>query len=97
MVGPGQALHNPHTGVLAASVARLRKDNALVVYGDGTRTTLSRLREVGAPLPVWSSRDAIVEFVRWGWDRPGADSAVWDDALEELSARGLTAGGEEPS
>lgn len=175
VVGPGQALHNPYTGVLAAFVARLREDKALVVYGDGTQTRdfmhvddlaalivwsllnlpdpagpsgvgprilnagtgtrttllelaayaaegsprekvpvehlavtragdiehacadLSRLREVGAPLPVWSSRDAIVEFVRWGWDRPGADSAVWDDALEELSARGLTAGGEEPS
>lgn len=169
VVGPGQALHNPYTGVLAAFVARLREDKSLVVYGDGTQTRdfmhvddlaalivwsllnppdpttggprilnagtgtrttllelaayaaegspredvpvehlavtragdiehacadLTRLREVGAPGPVWSSRDAIVEFVRWGWDRPGADSAVWDDALEELSARGLTASGD---
>lgn len=171
VVGPGQALHNPYTGVLAAFVARLREDKSLIVYGDGTQTRdfmhvddvaalivwsllnpadpsagprilnagtgtrtsllelaayategspregvpvehlavtragdiehacadLSRLREVGAPEPVWSSRDAIVEFVRWGWDRPGADSAVWDDALEELSARGLTAGGKDSS
>ena len=164
VVGPGQALHNPYTGVLAAFVARLREDRSLVVYGDGTQTRdfmhvddlaalivwsllhpptggarilnagtgtrttllqlaayaiegspradvpiehlavtragdiehacadLTRLREEGAPQPEWSSHDAIVEFVRWGWNRPGASSQVWDDALEELSARGLTRG-----
>ena len=166
VVGPGQALHNPYTGVLAAFVARLREGRALVVYGDGsqtrdfmhvddlaalvvwavthpptngprilnagtgTRTTLlelaayavegsphddvavehlavtragdiehacadlTRLHEVGAPTPQWSSRDAVVAFVRWGWDRPGASSQAWDDALAELSSRGLTEGAE---
>jgi len=166
VVGPGQALHNPYTGVLAAFVARLREGRALVVYGDGsqtrdfmhvddlaalvewavthpatdgprilnagtgTRTTLlelaayavegsphddvavehldvtragdiehacadlTRLHAVGAPPPRWSSRDAVVAFVRWGWDRPGASSQAWDDALAELSSRGLTEGAE---
>ena len=166
VVGPGQALHNPYTGVLAAFVARLREDLPLVVYGDGsqtrdflhvddlavlvcwavahpatdgprilnagtgTRTTLlelaayavegsprseveiehlavtragdiehacadpTRLRAVGAPAPAWSSRDAVVAFVRWAWDRPGARSQAWDDALDELSVRGLTGGPE---
>jgi dTDP-L-rhamnose 4-epimerase len=169
VVGPGQALHNPYTGVLAAFVARLREDKSLVVYGDGTQTRdfmhvddlaalvvwsllhpptdgprilnagtgtrttllelaayaaegspredvpvehlavtragdiehacadLTRLREAGAPEPAWTSHDAIVAFVRWGWDRPGADSQAWDQALEELSARGLTEGAEDAS
>jgi dTDP-L-rhamnose 4-epimerase len=164
VVGPGQALHNPYTGVLAAFVARLREGRSLVVYGDGsqtrdflhvddlaalvawavahppadgprvlnagtgTRTTLlelaayaaegsprddvtvehlavtragdiehacadlTRLRALGAPEPAWSSHDAVVAFVRWAWDRPGAGSQAWDDALDELVSRGLTEG-----
>ena len=36
VVGPGQALHNPYTGVLAAFLARLREGRPLQVYGDGT-------------------------------------------------------------
>jgi len=164
VVGPGQALHNPYTGVLAAFVARLREDRPLTIYGDGsqtrdfmhvddlaalvawcvghppvdgprilnagsgTRTTLlqlaayavegspredvpvehldvtragdiehacadlTRVRAVGAPEPAWSSRNAVVDFVRWAWDRPGAASHTWDAALEELSSRGLTGG-----
>jgi dTDP-L-rhamnose 4-epimerase len=162
VVGPGQALHNPYTGVLAAFVARLREGRPLVVYGDGaqtrdllhvddlaalvawavahppadeprvlnagtgTRTTLlelaayaaegspggsgavehldvtragdighacadlTRLRALGAPEPAWSSHDAVVAFVRWAWDRPGAGSQAWDAALDELVTRGLT-------
>lgn len=38
VVGPGQALHNPYTGVLAAFLARLREGRSLLVYGDGTAT-----------------------------------------------------------
>lgn len=38
VVGPGQALHNPYTGVLAAFLARLREGKELTVYGDGTQT-----------------------------------------------------------
>lgn len=163
VVGPGQALHNPYTGVLAAFLARLREGLALTVYGDGSATRdflhvqdladlitwcvlnpttpgiplvlnagtgvrtsldemaaaaaagsprqqvavehlpvhragdidhacadLTRLRAVGAPLPQWSSRDAIIDFIRSSWDKPGAKAQSWDDALDELSRRGLT-------
>ena len=38
VIGPGQALHNPYTGVLAAWLARLREERPLLVYGDGTQT-----------------------------------------------------------
>lgn len=38
VVGPGQSLHNPYTGVLAAFLARLREGLPLQVYGDGTQT-----------------------------------------------------------
>lgn len=163
VVGPGQALHNPYTGVLAAFLARLREDKGLQVYGDGTatrdfvhvrdlarlvdwcldrpgdpggvrilncgtgeRTTLDQLAQAaidgsprtevdvehvdvhragdidhacadlsalvaaGAPAAEWTSHDAIVDFIRWSWDKPGASSQAWDDALAELDERGLT-------
>ncbi|HXH77212.1 NAD(P)-dependent oxidoreductase [Nocardioides sp.] len=161
VIGPGQALHNPYTGVLAAFLAMLREQRPLTVYGDGsqtrdfihvqdlaelvvwclehpavtgeqrvlnsgtgTRTTLlelarlavaasphdvgvehlavsragdinhacaslDRLRTVGAPEPRWSPADAVTEFIQWSWDRPGASSSAWDQALGELSDRGL--------
>ena len=38
VIGPGQALHNPYTGVLAAWLARLRESRPLLVFGDGTQT-----------------------------------------------------------
>lgn len=38
VVGPGQDLHNPYTGVLAAFLARLREGRPVTVYGDGTQT-----------------------------------------------------------
>ncbi|MGA4507730.1 NAD-dependent epimerase/dehydratase family protein [Propionibacteriaceae bacterium G1746] len=38
VVGHGQALHNPYTGVLAAFLARLREGKPLQVYGDGHET-----------------------------------------------------------
>jgi dTDP-L-rhamnose 4-epimerase len=38
VIGPGQALHNPYTGVLAAFLARLREGLPLQVYGDGHQT-----------------------------------------------------------
>lgn len=163
VIGPGQALHNPYTGVLAAFLAMLREDRPLTVYGDGhqtrdlvhvddlaallawavanpaspgsprilncgsgTRTTLldlakaamegappaertvthldvhragdiehacadlGRLRTLGAPVPTRTAHDAVVEFIRWSWDRPGAGASAWDEALDELSRRGLT-------
>lgn len=38
VIGPGQALHNPYTGVLAAFLAMLREGRPLSVYGDGHQT-----------------------------------------------------------
>lgn len=166
VIGAGQALHNPYTGVLAAFLARLREERPLLIYGDGmqtrdfvhvsdlaatiewmaqhllghthdpqpltlnsgtgTRTTLNDLarfaiqgsphgdaglehidvkragdiqhacadleatRASGAPTARISSRDAVVDFITWSWDRPGAASQAWDEALEELNDRGLT-------
>ena len=161
VIGPGQALHNPYTGVLAAFLARLREGLPLLVYGDGSatrdfvhvsdvaalltwalaqppqagavrvlncgtgvRTTLTelaaaailgspvggsyehvqvhragdiehacadltRLRQAGAPLPRWSAQEAVTAFIRASWDRPGAAAGAWDDALTELTSRGL--------
>jgi dTDP-L-rhamnose 4-epimerase len=163
VVGPGQALHNPYTGVLAAFLAMLREGRPLTVYGDGHQTRdlvhvadlvallrwtlehppepgepralnsgsgvrtslvelaeaaisgapvrspgithvdvhragdidhacadLSRLRGLGAPEPRWGAHDAVADFVRRSWDRPGAVASAWDAALDELARRGLT-------
>lgn len=38
VIGPGQALHNPYTGVLAAFLAMLKESRPLTVYGAGTQT-----------------------------------------------------------
>lgn len=38
VIGRGQALHNPYTGVLAAFLARLKDGLPLSLYGDGTQT-----------------------------------------------------------
>lgn len=163
VIGPGQALHNPYTGVLAAFLAMLRDGRALTVYGDGHQTRdfvhvddlaallahvvahppppdeplvlnsgtgvrtsllelarlcgaaapggptgvthvdvhragdiehacadLTRSRAVGAPLPSRTTAEAVAAFVRDSWERPGASSATWDAALDELARRGLT-------
>ncbi len=163
VVGPGQALHNPYAGVLAAFLARLREQRPLRIHGDGNQTRdvvhvddlaallthlvadppvpgaplvlnagtgvrtslvelaalateaapvsgaglelvglrragdvahacadLTRLTEVGAPVPSRSAADAVRDFVRASWDLPGAPSSRWDEALRELEERGLT-------
>jgi len=38
VIGPGQALHNPYTGVRAAFLALLREGKPLNIYGDGSQT-----------------------------------------------------------
>ncbi|MBO1765232.1 NAD(P)-dependent oxidoreductase [Allobranchiibius sp. GilTou38] len=38
VIGAGQALHNPYTGVLAAFLACLKESRAISVYGDGAQT-----------------------------------------------------------
>ncbi|MCG7427171.1 NAD(P)-dependent oxidoreductase [Helcobacillus sp. ACRRO] len=163
VIGYGQALHNPYTGVLAAFLARLREGRAISIYGDGLQTRdfvhvsdvarviawalqhcadtgegivvntgsgeritlldlahfaidasgrtdvaiehvdveragdiqdaaadLTRLRELGGPMPAVSPRDAVADFIQSSWQQPGADSTVWDDALDELQDKGLT-------
>jgi len=161
VIGSGQALHNPYTGVLAAFLARLKERRPVQVYGDGSATRdfvdvadvarlveallagppsgpepvvvncgsgertsllelaghaiagapvpgsiehvevhragdiehacadLTRLRALGLPEPTVSVGDAVAGFIRDGWEAPGADSAVWDDALDALVERGL--------
>lgn len=164
VIGPGQALHNPYTGVLAAWLAMLKEDRPITVYGEGTqtrdfihaddlarmiawsvanppelgaprvlnagsgvRTTLTELaqycisgapvrhesgithvdvvragdidhacadmshsRELGVPQPLWSTPDAVADFIAAGWDQPGARASAWDDALGELAEHGMT-------
>ncbi|MEA5153966.1 NAD(P)-dependent oxidoreductase [Raineyella sp.] len=163
VVGPGQALHNPYTGVLAAFLARMREGKPLLVYGDGlqtrdfvavqdvavllhwlaehptplgavrtlnvgtgVRTAMNEIaeyalsgapdgghgiehvdihragdiihacsdqstsRELGAPQPAITTRDAVASFITWSWDKPGVSSQLWDDALQELADRGLS-------
>ncbi|MCA0337575.1 MAG: NAD-dependent epimerase/dehydratase family protein [Actinobacteria bacterium] len=163
VIGPGQALHNPYTGVLAAFLAMLKEGKPLTVYGEGTqtrdfihvqdlaaiiawaltnpgdigthrvfnagsgvRTTLVELADhaasgapiethgithldihragdiddacadmsavaaAGAPMPQWSTRDAVADFIRSSWEKPGAPADAWDKALGELKERGLT-------
>jgi dTDP-L-rhamnose 4-epimerase len=161
VIGSGQALHNPYTGVLAAFLARLKEGRPIQVYGDGSatrdfidvsdvarvveavlaapppggsplvvncgsgeRTTLvelassaiagapvegtiehlavhragdiehacadlTRLIEAGLPLPRVAVADAVAGFIRDGWNEPGAASSAWDDALDDLTERGL--------
>lgn len=54
VIGPGQALHNPYTGVLAAFLARLREGKNLSVYGDGTATRDFIHVEDVADFIIWS-------------------------------------------
>ena len=59
VIGPGQALHNPYTGVLAAFVARLREGLPIQVYGDGTQTRdFVHVRDLAA-------------LLRWAVENPG--------------------------
>lgn len=165
VVGPGQALHNPYTGVFAAWLARMREELPLLVYGTGEATRdivhvsdvaamiewlanellgrgpgapivvncgtgqrsslldmaryaiagsptgtgsiehvdihragdiqhacadLSHARSLGAPVPQWTTAEAVKNFISWSWDKPGASSQAWDSALTELKEQGFT-------
>ncbi|WP_294979890.1 NAD(P)-dependent oxidoreductase [uncultured Microbacterium sp.] len=165
VIGLGQALRNPYTGVLAAFLARLREGRPLSIYGDGSQTRdfvhvadlaaliawnldnlpqasqprvlncgtgvrtsltdlaeyaaaaspagasviehvdvhragdiehacadLGRLRAVGAPLPSRTTSEAVADFIVGSWQGDVAPSRVWDEALDELSSRGLVDG-----
>jgi dTDP-L-rhamnose 4-epimerase len=56
VVGRGQALHNPYTGVLAAFLARLREGKPILVYGDGHQTRDFVHVSDLARLVVWLTR-----------------------------------------
>ncbi|QMU97378.1 NAD-dependent epimerase/dehydratase family protein [Microbacterium esteraromaticum] len=58
VIGLGQALHNPYTGVLAAFLARLREGRALSIYGDGTQTR------------DFVHVDDLAELILWSLDVP---------------------------
>lgn len=163
VIGFGQALSNPYTGVLSAFLARLKEGKPLTIYGTGEQTRdfvhvsdvaklliwalenataadsprvlnsgsgervtlnqlaeyaihasprrdtavthvdvkragdidhaaadITRLSEVGAPLPQVTTRDAVADFIQKSWKLDGANSSAWDDALEELREKGLT-------
>ena len=51
---------------------------------------LTRLTSVGAPRPAHSTAQAVHDFVRASWHRPGVAASAWDEALGELEERGLT-------
>lgn len=56
VIGRGQALHNPYTGVLAAFLARLREGKTVLVYGDGHQTRdMVHVTDL-ARLVVWLTR-----------------------------------------
>ncbi|MGQ4494604.1 NAD-dependent epimerase/dehydratase family protein [Dermabacteraceae bacterium P13095] len=166
VIGPGQALHNPYTGVLSAFLAKLKAHEPLTVYGTGEQTRdfvhvkdlaalidwalftpiadesnvrilncgsgvritlndlarfavaaspdgpveithievkragdidhaladITRLKELGAPVPQWQPADAVRDFIQASWNDEGADPSVWDKALDELAERGLLEG-----
>ncbi len=69
VIGAGQALHNPYTGVLAAFLARLKEGRPIQVYGDGTATRdfvdvsdVARLVEALLADPPTGSSPRIVNF-----------------------------------
>lgn len=57
VIGPGQALHNPYTGVLAAWLAMLKEDRPITVYGDGTQTRDFIHVDDLARMIVWSVKN----------------------------------------
>lgn len=58
VIGRGQALHNPYTGVLAAFLARLKEGRPLTLYGDGTQTRDFVHVEDVVALIEWSLQEA---------------------------------------
>lgn len=64
VVGHGQALHNPYTGVLAAFLARLRAGNPLQIYGDGHETR------------DFVHVSDVVSMIEWAVARPDGRSAT---------------------
>ena len=50
---------------------------------------LTRFDALGLPRPEVSTADAVADFIRDGWDLPGAPAAAWDDALDVLASKGL--------
>jgi dTDP-L-rhamnose 4-epimerase len=67
VIGAGQALHNPYTGVLAAFAARLRRGSPPQVYGSGAQTRdFIGVDDVAAAIiwlldhvPTWSTHPVL--------------------------------------
>lgn len=64
VIGPGQALHNPYTGVLAAFLAMLREGKPLTVYGEGTQTR------------DFLHVEDLAAIIQWALDHPPAVGEV---------------------
>ena len=93
VIGPGQALHNPYTGVLAAFLAMLRDGRPLTVYGDGHQTrdfvhvddlaallahAVARPPSPGAPLVLNSGTGVRTSLVELA-HLAGAAAPAWTD------------------
>ncbi|MGJ6980379.1 NAD-dependent epimerase/dehydratase family protein [Aestuariimicrobium soli] len=63
VVGHGQALRNPYTGVLAAFLARLREGRPVQIYGDGHETR------------DFVHVSDVVRVIVWALGRPSVQSA----------------------
>ncbi|MGQ4496189.1 hypothetical protein ACUH95_04150, partial [Dermabacteraceae bacterium P13101] len=59
---------------------------------DHALADITRLKELGAPVPQWQPADAVRDFIQASWNDEGADPSVWDKALDELAERGLLEG-----
>ena len=73
VIGPGQALHNPYTGVLAAFLAMLREQRPLTVYGDGRQTR------------DFVHVTDLVELIVWCLANPPAAGSTWPCIAPETS------------
>lgn len=81
VVGHGQALRNPYTGVLAAFLARLREGRPVQVYGDGHETRdFVHVSDVAAVI-VWAltrnANETLVVNVGTGTRTSLLDLATW--------------------
>ena len=92
VIGAGQALHNPYTGVLAAFASRIGEGAAIQVYGDGTQTRdFISVTDVAADI-VW----LLDHTERWS-GVPAVNVGSGERlTLTELAEASFAAAGREP-